>query len=339
MKKIFVLLCSVFFISSIYSQNADSGQNTSEEYSFRDFFLSTMDFLKNGPYALDFGCEPSLNKGSVTFGSLEYKWNQEYSSQIYFERENDFSTRKESIPNLGIATYNTDLLCHSFKIFPYKRYFKKKNNDHKFSLSLGMFLEFTDGTVNTTGIINNSIYGENLNLSNKYFGVYTSKEKQENTIAGPCIDLNYTLPINSWLTFRVDSTIIPVYYYKTSVYHSYSYINDSYSPEKDFTTRMLSSGIFNVKCHLDLYQIVALVAYYDFSRYTDFKSYYDINNNLNSEKHNKTTNTLRVGTAMLEATDAYVRIQTGFYRELSWVSNNEGTQFSQKWVLSVSVGF
>ena len=329
----------MFFISSIYSQDADKCSNPAEEYSFNQFFFSTIDFIKNGPYTLDIGCEPSINKGSVTFGSLEYKWNQKYSSQIYFEKENDFSTPKQTVPNFGYVTYNMDVLCNSFKIFPCKKYFRDEDNTQKFSVSLGLLLEFTDGTTNTTGIVNNDLYGENLNLSNKYFGIYTSKEKQKSLIAGPCIDLNYTLSINSWLSFRVDNTIIPFYYYRNHISHSFTYINQTYSPKQELTARIFNSGILNIKCHLDFYKLFALVAYYDFTRFTEFKSYYDISNKINAYRYTKTTNTFRIGAALLESTDAYVRIQTGFYREFSWISNDSGTQFTQNWVISVSVGF
>lgn len=339
MKKLIVAFCAMILLSPIYAQEKNLEPSESAAVEEKGFVSSVLDFIVNGPYYINIGCEPTINNGSETFGSLEYKWTPSFSSQIYFEKGDDLSI-SESRNDAGESyKYTSDSTDYFLKVFPYKKYFLDPGSNKYFSLSLGVAMEYIDTLVTGDAIFPGSAYGEDMQVDDKYFGVCYSFEKQKYYLIGPCIDFNYKFPITSWLNFRTDNTFVPFYYLGNTISHHYGYVNYESYPEQNISNGCFNTGILSVKCHWDFYELFAIVVNYEFFRLVKYNAFYNESNEIDAYRSTVTNNVLRFGAALLESTSTYVRIQTGFYREYSWTSMDDFNDLTGKWVLSVSVGF
>lgn len=315
----------------------------------RGFLGSVADFVTTAPYLLNIGCEPSENHGAKTFGSFEYKWTPDFSSQIYFEKGSDLAFEEHYSDDTGDSTFLTDTNVYFCKVFPYKKYINSRiDNSFNFSISLGLAGELLNARMKSNEILSNHTYDGDYPNGPYYPGVdiwffanYKSSAKETDFIIGPCIDFDFSFPLTSWLSFNAENSIIPVYFYNLNLTHSYSYVGWMDSPEQQFSDHAFATGIAKLKCHLDFFKKVGIVVNYEFSQLVDYDISFDSSGILCADRYMKTTNTLRFGGALLQTTDTFVRIQTGFYREYLWTKSaaSQDSVFSQSWVLSVSVGF
>lgn len=334
MKKTFVIISLLLTSVPFFAQETLTADN-------RSFFASVTDFVTTAPYFLNIGCEPTVNNGAKTFGSLEYKWTPALSSQIYFEKGSDFAFEESYSDSMGDRTFTTETGDYFCKVFPYKKYFNKAAEDSfKFSVSLGLAGEMVNARINSNEIISNDVYGE-PGIGSEYFANYKSTSEQTNLLLGPCIDFEFSLPLTSWLSFNAENSIVPVYFYNINLTHNYEYVNYYTNPQQKFSDYAFGTGIARLKCHLDFVKKVGLVVNYEYSRLPDYNMGFDGAGVLYADRYMKTSNTLRFGGALLQTTDTFVRIQTGFYREYLWTTStaSQETLFTKSWVLSVSVGF
>lgn len=294
MKKILIVLLTFMLSLSLFAE--DSG-----------FISSVADFIATAPYLLNIGCEPSANHGARTFGSLEYKWTPDFSSQIYFEKGSDFAFEESFSDIYGDRTFTTDTGDYFCKIFPYKKYFNsREDNSFKFSASFGLAGELLKATINSNEIISNHVYDGDYPggpyypvVDDWFFANYKSASKETNLLFGPCIDLEFSLPVTSWLSFNAENTVVPFYFYNLNLTHSYTYVGWIKSPEQKFSDFAFATGIAKLKCHLDFFKKIGVVVNYEFSRLVDYNMSFNSSGILCADRYMKTSNTLRFGGALL----------------------------------------
>lgn len=351
MKKIMFFSLFLIFSLPIFSQENSSDESVSDESEQTEsqiaedksgseiekknnFFIRAFDWLESLPFSFDLGCEPTDDYGSTVFGSVGYHWRKDISTLLFFEFSKEQKVSKtffDTSMEIEDSTRNRMF----FKFFPFKKaVLMDKLPRHHFSFAFGMRFEysFTD----TNSFLN---YQDSSTPDTFFFKNKRIKTTQTLYDIGPCAEFFYSFPIFDWLRVNSESSISACYLHASSDI-SATDTNIKDFQKETFENDTFESIFFDTKVHLDFFKFIAVVVQYQMEKIPMNYFFYDNSDNVKSEKYNYTMRRLRIGGAFILAHKNYVRIQTGFYRQLDWLTNHSGdTEHTERWVFSVSAGF
>lgn len=358
MKKSFLFPIVLLFSLNVFSQEIqetanpekesdsmkkeNSEEKTDSELPKENFFTKILDWFEEQPFSFDLGCEPTDEYGSTTFGALEYRWNKNISSELDFEYSKEEKIDKYSSDNYSDITDSNKTEIY-FKFLPYKKRFRFSDRRQKLVLGFGARLEYA--LINTNNSYN---YQDDEHFGSEFFINKQSSVHQKIFDVGPSVQLDYSFPIFNWLTVNAENTLSFCYL------HMRSDITTEFQNMEKFSSGTIlnntfQSVFFNTKVHLDIFRIVGIIAQYKYERIPMNYLFYDNTSSeripgqtatLKTEEFNCETQKFRIGAAIIATRKSYVRIQTGFYREYSWIKNHSGdTDKTSRWIFSASARF
>lgn len=327
---LFLLLTSLFapcaFCQSAPAETGEAGD--------KNLFFRALDWLESLPISFDVGCDPTDDYGATLFGSIEYRWKPDISTQLFWEWANEqkiirtFSAASDEIEDSSrsqlLLTFFPVKKAVSFAPLP----------RHTFSFGLGARFESSD--TETNSFLN---YQDELSAGSAYFRNSRVRMTQHLYGVGPCVELDYSFPIFRWLTVNSENSFALCYF------HAQSNISTTHAgaqemPGESTADDTFGSVFLDIKVHLDFFKFIGLVAQYNLEKIPMNYLFYDNSDNFRSEQYDYVMQKFRFGAALIATHKNYVRIQTGFYRQHEWVSNHAGdTTHTGKWVLSVAAGF
>ena len=316
---------------------ADDSPSQSEEVEDDDdlnLFVKAVDWLESLPFSFDLGCEPTDDYGATIFGSVEYRWKPDVSTQLFYEFSKEQKidkTTRELTKEIEDSTQSRVFL----KFFPYKKTIRVETLPrHHFSFGLGVRYESSYTETNSSlNYQNSEIAGSSLFMNRT---VATTQRLYD---VGPCVEFDYSFPIFNWLVVNSENSFSFCYLHTKSNI-STEYTNVQVMPDESTSQDKFESIFIDVKVHLDFFKFFGIVAQYNLEKIPMNYLFYDNSENFKTEEYDYVMQKFRFGLALIAVRKNYVRIQTGFYRQLEWVTNHSrDTEHTEKWVFSVTAGF
>lgn len=340
MKKLFCLFIALVFSSgllfaeeeaekedvessktTIYESSNDLLDETenSENIGF-SFLAKTLKFVKKIPFDFIVGMEGAAN-GTNTYVSADYAWTPAIHTRLNFEYQHSLLYEKGDFYNEEIQL--SPLNYYSFQLFPveYHVFFNKKHTS-QFTCTLGVQYLHSNQDTEITGWKSELVSSEKGD-STKELLDYKYKNHTDNYLVGPLARFYFRIPLNSFIVFNSETLVNPINAYFTDSSANYYLFSADDVKSNSNTFNNFNWTFTEVKqtCHLDLFNLFAVVANYSF-RNTE-NNYFDLYNvNLPISNTNFDQHIFKVGVSLVATGKTVVRLKSGIYYEHKWSKNN-----------------
>lgn len=306
--------------------------NSSERITVYD-----SDSINEGQLYFDIGSEPEADT-SMTFGMVQYNWNDILASNIKLIYKSTTSTEDE----IGHFVNPVEVTKEKEFELDFLPVIYKFGSNQQFNVSFGMSYQYLNEKMNA-GMFdstdeNEMMFDPDGSDAGKYFMV---DSKRTAHIIAPRIGFNAQLPVYDIINFKFEVYTNPVYLMvlnQNMRYHS-NQTDENFDYSGDNSFSKISSPYYDIKISAELFNYLRVVS--QFSSQTlqmqqmswSVPDYDSLTGYDDTQKINK----LRFGLEILAGNKNRSRVRGGIYYQNEWNDSSFTgvTEHKSKWILGI----